>query len=43
MKPYLKPALETIGLLCADVLTASGETELFEMDESMVVQWKKLK
>lgn len=43
MKPYLKPALETIGLPYADVLTVSGETELFEMDESMVVQWKNLK
>ncbi len=43
MKPYLKPALESIGLPCADVLTASGETELFEMEESMVVQWKNLK
>lgn len=43
MKPYLKPALEFIGLPCADVLTASGETELFGMDESMVVQWKNLK
>ncbi len=43
MKPYLKPALEFIGLPCADVLTASGETELFEMDENMIIRWEKLK
>ncbi|MDY3863142.1 MAG: hypothetical protein SOZ51_03470 [Eubacteriales bacterium] len=43
MKPYLKPTLESISLPCADVLTASGETELFEMDENMVVRWKSLK
>lgn len=43
MKAYLKPDMAYIGIPCEDVLTASGETELFEMDKKMVVQWENLK
>ena len=43
MKSYLKPAMVYVGISCEDVLTASGETDLFEIDEKMVVQWEDLK
>ena len=43
MKAYLKPDMAYIGIPWEDILTASGETELFEMDKKMVVQWENLK
>lgn len=43
MKAYLKPVMAYFGIPCEDILTASGETELFDMNKIMVVQWENLK
>ena len=43
MKAYQKPVMAYFGIPCEDILTASGATELFEMDKKMVGQWENLK